>query len=154
MDILRQQKIERYIMLFFAGIMLVLFLWYYIPARLHQPMVSFRNEKIYVLVADTPAKRQQGLSSARPLKSNEGMLFIFELGQLPEVWMKDMFFDLDIIWIDNNQQVVDIKQNVHPDSYPEIFKPRVESRYVLEVPAGWVEKQGLELGDILEFTNI
>lgn len=100
-----------------------------------------------VKVADTPTARVTGLSGSAPLADNHGLLFVFEEDGYPAIWMKDMRFAIDIIWVDREGEIVDIAQNVSPDSYPQTFKPRAPARYVVEVNAGYVESRSVVVGD-------
>jgi len=102
---------------------------------------------ISVGVADSNAERKSGLSNRETLRDNEGLLFIFPEPDFHGIWMNKMNFSIDIIWLDKTQQVVYIKKNVSPDTYPEIFKPTKKSLYVLEVSSGFVKKEGIKIGD-------
>jgi len=79
------------------------------------------------------------------------MLFIFDNESLHGIWMKDMNFAIDILWIDEGYKVVDIKKDAKPESYPEVFIPEVPSKYVLEVNAGFLEENDIEIGDKIIF---
>lgn len=105
---------------------------------------------ITIEVADTPEKRIQGLSGREELRNNEGMFFIFEEIDFHGLWMKDMNFSIDIIWFDEYAEVVYIVQDIHPDTYPTVFKTPTKSKYVLEVPAGFVKREGIKLGDKID----
>ena len=102
--------------------------------------------------------RTQGLSGRTSLEPNTGMLFVFPETQYPSIWMKDMNFAIDIIFIDADGKVVAIFENASPESYrevpPRIFKTLEASRYVLEVPAGTVADTRLRTGmDITELNT-
>ena len=97
---------------------------------------SFRVE-----VARTEAEHVQGLSGHPPLKDDEGMLFIFDDEQARHFWMKDMLFPLDIVFIDKDGTIVDIKRDFQPcvpDSCPS-YSSTAPTRYVLEVYSGRME---------------
>ncbi len=108
------------------------------------------NGKIFNIdIADIESERTQGLSGKEILLENEGLLFIFDnLGVYP-FWMKDMNFPIDIIWIGKDLNVVYIKENATPESFPGIFNPEVEALYVLEINAEEAEKNKIEIGDFL-----
>jgi uncharacterized membrane protein (UPF0127 family) len=105
--------------------------------------VTIGNVKIKVDVADTPLKQSQGLSGRAELKEGEGMFFIFEKPAHYSFWMKDMNFPIDIIWIDENYQIVDIKHSLSPETYPNTVSPKTSAQYVLEVPAGFSQKNNI-----------
>lgn len=109
------------------------------------------GEKCFELeVADTNQTRKLGLSSRDSLAKNNGMLFVFEAPSEQCFWMKDMRFDLDIIWTDESKRINKIEKNVSPSSYPESFCA-AETKYVLEFNAGFAELYGLKVGDELNF---
>ena len=98
-------------------------------------------------IADTEKKRNRGLSRQNKLDDDKGMLFVFEKSGVYPFWMKDMLFSIDIIWIDENMKVVYIKENATPESFPKIFTPDSQARYVLEVNAGIVKDKKFKIGD-------
>lgn len=104
-------------------------------------------------IADDIPKQRLGLSGRTVLSEGIGMLFIFENDDFHGIWMKDMLFSIDIIWLDKNLTIIDFERNISPETYPEIFKPHVRSRYVLEINAGFVNKHNIEIGNIFIFQN-
>lgn len=109
--------------------------------------VMIGGSVIVAEVADTPAKQQQGLSGRSGLGPDRGMLFVYDESRIPSFWMKDMNFALDIIWIGHEKTVVGITENISPDTYPQTFSPDQPVQYVLEVPAGYANRTGVEVGD-------
>src|SRR3989344_4795926 len=87
------------------------------------------------------------------LAENEGMLFIFAESRQHPFWMKDMKFPIDIIWLNENMSIVYIKKDARPESYPKIYSPDKDSKYVLEVVSGFAEKHALKIGDKIEFIH-
>jgi len=107
--------------------------------------IMIDNVKLNVIVADNDEKRYQGLSGRSALGDNQGMLFVHNVvGQYKYV-MRDMNFDLDFIFIKDGK-IVDIAKNVSKD-FKGIVQGATDYDMVLEVPAGWVERNGVELGD-------
>jgi hypothetical protein len=104
-------------------------------------------------LARTEEERAQGLSGRESLAEDEAMLFIFPTLDIYGFWMKEMNFDLDIIWLDGAGVVADITPNVSRDSYPQVFYPRTKIKYGLEVPAGWAGRHNIALGDELSELN-
>jgi len=102
---------------------------------------------IAVSVADDDLERQQGLSGVEQMGEFAGKLFIFEREDYHGIWMKDMLFPLDIIWLNNEQEVVHIEKNVSPDTYPDSFVPSVPARFVIEVNAFFTQNQGILVGN-------
>jgi len=70
--------------------------------------------------------------------------------------MPDMFYPLDMIWI-NNGTVVDISANVTTTfnpSAPTFYMPVAPARYVLEVNAGFAAAHGIVPGSTVVFENV
>jgi len=109
------------------------------------------KSKIPVYLADTEEKRIKGLGGRTSIPRNYGMFFIFDYVDYQNIWMKDMLFPIDIIWIDGNSKIVHIEKNVSPDTYPKIFTAPVKARYVLELNAGMSELYDLKIGKKIIF---
>lgn len=108
--------------------------------------------EILVEVADTPEKREKGLSGRDFLPENQGMLFVFERPDYWGFWMKEMKFPLDFIWIKDNK-VVEITENVKPQDFqpPKVLQPKTPVGKVLEVNGGFVEKYGIKVDDEVKY---
>ena len=119
-----------------------------------QAIVNVNGTNLVASVANTPLEHKRGLSGTHSLNGSNGMLFVFEEADEHGFWMKDMDYAIDIVWVDENNQVVDIKENVSPDTYPMVFKPSAPAKYVLEVMAGWVSQNSVEIGDNIMVTDI
>jgi uncharacterized membrane protein (UPF0127 family) len=97
-------------------------------------------------LADTESKRTQGLSGRTELPAGYGMLFVFERAGRYGFWMKDMHVSIDIIWLTDDGVILDIEENVAPETYPTPFYPPVPVRYVLETREGEATAQGWRAG--------
>lgn len=115
--------------------------------------VTFKNVVVNVDVADTESLREKGLSGRSSFPEGEGMWFVYQKNGIYSFWMPDMHFPIDIIWFDENFRAVHMQENATPESYPHIFTPDVPARYVLEVPAGFVQKNGVFLGESVLVQN-
>ena len=114
--------------------------------------VNIAGANIEVELALSEEAQIKGLSNRISLGENEGMLFVFSVPGKYFFWMKDMNFPIDMIWIGENLRVIYIKQNVQPESYPAVFGPEDNARYVLEVASGFSKKHNLKKGDVIRFT--
>ncbi|MBI2611007.1 DUF192 domain-containing protein [Candidatus Kaiserbacteria bacterium] len=111
--------------------------------------ILIADRVVRVTVADTPEERERGLSGWKGLAEDEGMLFIFNEDGRYAFWMKDMEFPIDILWISRDGAIVHIEEYVAPETYPASFAPRREARYVVELPAGFVERRGVRIGELV-----
>lgn len=109
--------------------------------------IKIKDKILSVEIADTDEQRTLGLSNRKFLLENNGMLFVFPVSGKYFFWMKDMNFPIDIIWFDENRKIVFIKEKASPDSFPELLGGESDSKYVLEVVSGFVEKNKIQIGD-------
>ena len=107
-------------------------------------MVMAGNGVFQASVAQTPAERTKGLSNTTRLKQTEAMLLVFDSADFWSIWMKDMNYPIDVVWLNDQKQVVYIVKNMPPDSYPKQFTPETAARYVLELPAGTVDQKAIK----------
>ncbi len=115
------------------------------------PEVRFDAVIVRVELAQTAEERARGLGGYAPLGAGEGMLFVFPEAGRHSFWMKGMTFALDIIWI-RDGQVIHVLADVPPprpgtaDSELPLYTPPAAARYVLEVPAGFAARWGIQAG--------
>lgn len=100
-------------------------------------------------LVNTDTTRQQGLSGKPNLEPNTGMLFDFKQDGYWQIWMKEMNFAIDILWLNNQKQVVGVKTEALPQNYPESYGAEQQSQYVIELPAGSVNERNIKIGDTL-----
>ena len=87
------------------------------------------------------------------LAPHEGMFFIFERDTRHGIWMKNMKFPIDILWIDRNKIIVGIKKNAPACGAPcPTYSAYHSAQYVLEVNAGFVDTNQIKVGDPVEFS--
>jgi len=113
--------------------------------------VKFKNAEIRVDLALTALEQERGLSGREKLGEKEGLLFVFPVSGKYYFWMKDMKFPIDILWLNSEREVIYIKANALPSSYPDIFAPESDAKYVLEVNAGFAKNNNVLIGDRAEF---
>lgn len=107
---------------------------------------------VSVEIADNIEEQTVGLMYRTSLDENHGMLFVFSDEQQRIFWMKNTKIPLDIIFIDADGIIVDMKENFQPCVVEECEKYYSEpAQYALEVSAGFVEEKGIEAGDTITF---
>ncbi len=116
--------------------------------------VSFQEGSFMAKVVSNDEERTKGLSGTASLADNEAMLFVFPSEERWGIWMKDMNYAIDIIWLNAAKEVIHIKESATPESYlqKESFRPEEKAKYVLEVMAGSVEKYNISTGFTADFT--
>lgn len=112
--------------------------------------IHIANKTYVVQLAETDEQKEKGLQNIQQLDEDKGMLFIFD-DEDPDYdgtvsfWMKDTLIPLDIIFIDEDLNVIAVEQGI-----PETEDAHVQNNvaYVLEVNQG----SGIKIGDELEFS--
>lgn len=124
---------------------------YIIVQRMNDQLTVVRLNKhsFNATILRSDEERQRGLSNTKSLPADQAMLFVFPYDTRPGIWMKDMKYPIDILWVNKNYQVVYLVKNAQPDSYPQVFQPTSLARYVIEVPSGTIEKTGIKNGDLV-----
>jgi len=120
------------------------------------PFVKINNLNIPVEVAADINSQQKGLSGREFLGEGKGMLFIFPKADYYQFWMPNMYFPIDIVWIEQGK-IVGIEKNISNEFNPQnprFYQPPKPVSYVLEVNAGLAEKYNFNIGDKVEFFNI
>ncbi|HYG37980.1 MAG TPA: DUF192 domain-containing protein [Cytophagales bacterium] len=107
-------------------------------------------KSLSIEIADNEKEIMQGLMYRSAMLDSVGMLFIFDEPNLHTFWMKNTKIPLDIIFIDDQQRIVTIKRNTTPYSEKEVPSEK-EVLYVLEVNAGFSDKYGVKVGDLIRF---
>jgi uncharacterized membrane protein (UPF0127 family) len=109
--------------------------------------MSIGNTEVNASVAKTWTERITGLSNTPYLPEEVVKLFVFDSSAFHSIWMKDMNYAIDIIWVDEESKIVYIKNDATPESYPESFVSEVPARYVIETKAGFAGKNAIKVGD-------
>ncbi len=125
--------------------------------------VQLDDKILEVYIADTDPRRMRGLmwETQDFLADDKGMLFVFGEPGNRSMWMKNMQFHLDILWFDENGNVVSIEKNVPPCITPlEVMSCKSDgvsadnSQYVLELTAGYVDQYGVTKNSQLQLISI
>lgn len=109
------------------------------------------SDKIYLVqLAETEEERETGLSKTEKLDQDSGMLFVMPEGQSQVAFtMEDMSYDLDLIFINEDDEVYDVQYGKAGSKDPIISTSENLVKYVLEVNPN----SGIKVGDELEFTD-
>ena len=110
-----------------------------------QAWVIFGTDTVRAEVASTPEAREMGLMGRLEVPAGTGMLFVFPETELRSFWMKDTFVSLDIAFINESFEVVDIQQMEAEDE--NLTDAAAPSAFALEVIQGWMADHGVEVGD-------
>ena len=139
-----------------------------LPAEIKLEQVEFPRGTIMVgdkilevQIADTEPRHVRGLMFQNELPFDQGMLFVFDEPGPKSMWMLNMQFPLDIIWFDEDGNIVSISKDVPPCQTPsEIMTCESDgatsrdAKYALEVTAGFVDEFEIDKNSKLEIISI
>lgn len=108
--------------------------------------IKLGDKKFKVREAKTSEEKAKGLSDIKELPKDEGMIFYFDAPQSVSFWMKDTKIPLDIVFINEDQEVISVKQG-KPEDLTQLTEDDV--LYVVELNVN----SGVKEGDELEFED-
>lgn len=118
--------------------------WLGLKSGLEEKTIMVGEKEYRVEIADTAEARRRGLSGREGLADNQGMLFLFEQKGYYNFWMKEMRFDIDIVWI-LDDKVVGVSEGKYKNEF-RVLRPAEAVNKVLEVKAG----SGIKPGDTIK----
>jgi uncharacterized membrane protein (UPF0127 family) len=109
--------------------------------------ITIAGQRVALEIARTREEQSLGLGERDALAWNRGMLFVYDEPGFPRFWMKGMRFDIDIVWI-RQDQISEISHRVPhvPGQNGPIVAPQGLTDRVLEVPAGYAQSHGWRVG--------
>ena len=108
--------------------------------------ITIGNKSYQVSLAETEEDQMKGLQGVHTLPEDEGVLFVFEEPGEVGFWMKDTLIPLDIIYINDDDEVIAVEQGVPGD---ETILEHSDVKYVLEVN----KDSGIKIGDELDIED-
>jgi uncharacterized protein len=110
-----------------------------------------------VEIARTPEARANGLAR-RTTTNHDGLLLVWDEPARHPIWMADMRFALDLIWLDARGHVLALLANVPPcDRQPcSLHEPPGTDRStaVLEMPAGRAASYRITVGSSIDARGV
>lgn len=114
-------------------------------------IIHIGKVSIKAFEAHTAEEQSIGLSHLSELPDGHGMLFVYPNVASRTFWMPDtMKFPIDIMFIDNDATVSRIYKCCTPGSK---FRFTGQGKWTLEVPAGFCKRNGIQVGDRVEFNE-
>jgi uncharacterized membrane protein (UPF0127 family) len=117
--------------------------------------VAIAGQQVLVDLATTVDSRRQGLSDRASLAPNTGLLMTWTTPTQVSIWMPDMNFPIDVIFI-RDGYVLAVYQD-EPPCVPgqdcPVFGPTSAVDAVLEVPAGSCARWGVKIGGPVSYTR-
>ncbi|MCL5092773.1 MAG: DUF192 domain-containing protein [Candidatus Marsarchaeota archaeon] len=116
--------------------------------------VVIAGKELDARISDSFIKRMIGLMYEDDMPKNSCMLFVSRFSSTESIWMKDMRFSIDIIWLDKYKHIVATEENVPPCKkilFCKTYKPDIPFRFVVELNAGFIKENGITKSSIIEF---
>ena len=104
------------------------------------------TQELSLDIADNEKKRSYGLMNREDMKPNSGMLFVWKDSQIRNFWMKNTHFNLDLFFLNNHGEIIEIYKNAKAFDETNI-KSKEKVKYVLEMNAG---EQNFQIGNKLK----
>ena len=120
------------------------------PPRAEMPIVAatIGSGTFRLHAPQTENERKIGLAAFGSLAENEGMLLRGMPVGRQSVWMKGMKFDIDVLWVNKENQVIHIVQGMSKSDQQTIYHnpDTTPSSYVIELPDNSCNKFGITVG--------
>ncbi len=141
-------------------VLTLLLLFSLVPGRILADEDSPRLDQLTIVTATgahpflvevmrTEEQRERGLMFRRAMPPDHGMLFDFKTERPVDMWMKNTYLPLDMIFISRSGKVVGLAENAEPLS-ERIISSGAPAYSVLEVNAGAAARIGLKIGDVIK----
>ena len=94
------------------------------------------------------------------LPFDQGMIFVFNESGVYSLWMLNMQFPLDMIWFDEEGNIVHIEKDIPPcKTATEIMAcqsivPSGEAKYILELTSGFIDEFEITKDSKLDIISI
>ena len=99
-----------------------------------------------VWVANTPARQDQGFMFVQDVPQGQGMLFPVPKPRKMNMWMKDVYVELDIVFVGEKGAIDKIVEHAKPLNLDALISDKPVTA-VLEIKGGQVASLGLKVGD-------
>ena len=110
--------------------------------------LTIRDQKFEVEIAATPQTRALGLMNRFSLRTDHGMLFVFETPQPLAFYMKNTYVPLSIAFVDARGKILNIEDMRPLDESTHWSKG--PALYAIEMRQGWFASKGIGAGDMVE----
>ena len=143
----------KYILIIVPVLVIVFGIFLFLRGQNTMKTIKIKNQQFQVDVVNLQADIEKGLSGQENMAENEGMLFQFSDLDFRTFWMKDMFFDLDILFISDNviREIITLQKPT--GNYIPLHRSKKKVDYVLELNSGVCEKYGIKVGDAMVIGN-
>lgn len=82
-------------------------------------------------------------------KKPEVLVFDFKKEKIVMLHMLFVFFPIDVLFLDKNKTVVEVKENLRPFGF---YRPKNKSKFIIELPKGKIKATKTEINDKIDFS--
>ncbi len=149
---MKKMKNKTFLLLILLALVFLVVIIFYNKIKI----VCINSACFKVKVAKTAEEKRKGLMFKTTLPADSGMIFVYDKEGTYPIWMKNTLIPLDVIWIDKDNKIIDIKSNLPPCKTEncEVFKHKGKAKYILELNAGVVDENNIKVGDIVRFNSL
>lgn len=127
-----------------------------VQPKLETKQIVIGTKEYKINLTQTEEDRKKGLAIFDSLPANEGMLFSFDQEDYYVFWMKDMKFNIDIIFLDQDKKVLEVFESVKAepgvqDMDLKTYSSKLKSQFIIELKEGETRKNGIKPGDTVLF---
>lgn len=136
-------------------LLVIIITWYILYTQSSNPIQTTKTPQVCINktcfdieIAKTPKQRQIGLMYRKNMPELSGMLFVFQQSGQYNFWMKNTLIPLDMVRINDQLEIIDIKQAIPCTQDPcPSYNPQWISSYVLELNSWVSQKYWIKIWD-------
>jgi len=83
-------------------------------------------------------------------KKDFGLVFVMHSPQKIPIHMMFVFYQIDVLWLDENKKVIDLREEC-PPFHPYIIH-KSSAQYLVELPKGTIKKTKTKIGDEISWS--
>lgn len=129
---------------------IIFFVCFFLSVNLYarELVIQTRENELHFKtdIANTPELQQRGLMFKKSIPLDYAMTFLFEKPSIIQMWMKNTFIPLDMVFFDKTGTIVHLKENAIPHDLTTISS-KVLAVGVIEMNAGLIEDKKIKIGD-------
>ena len=113
--------------------------------KLRTTKLYLADKTVVAEIAQSITEIATGMMFRESMADNEGMLFVFNYPHQTSFYMKNTTVPLSCAYIDKEGKILEM-YDMEPLSLDPIPSTSDQIQFVLEVPKGWFEKNGIRVG--------
>ena len=139
----------------------------FIPQEIKNKQIDFAegtiridDDVIKVEIAESRADKQRWLMFREErLPLNSAMILVYEKSDLYSMWLLNIEYNLDLIWINENGNIVYMVKDAEPckntfDAASCTYKNTKAAKYIIAAASGFIEEQEITEKTIMRIISI